>query len=187
MKKSFFIAAAITLCITGCGKINISKDANILSTMVLGKQEKDFYKKSLGNPDSDKNTNLIWNNYEIIHGLNGTLSAQVLNDNSDNTKSIICEWDWTCVGTKDDYIKIYQYFTNEYGNPYISNKYNTQAIFLPKKETRTLQRLDSSGTHDVNIYQSISLYYDESTNTINFMYPYPIDKDEEDTDIYLRK
>jgi hypothetical protein len=187
MKKLFCITVIIMFCITGCGKIKMSKDTNILSAMVLGKQQKSFYEKTLGNPDLNENTKLVWNNYEMTQGLTGILSAVILNDNSDNTKSIVCEWDWTCVGTKDDYIKIYQYFTNEYGNPYVSNKYNTQAIFLPKKETITFQRSDSSGTHDVNIYQSISLYYDEGTNTINFMYPYPIDKDEKDTDIYLRK
>ena len=160
MKRVLCIIMLSALCLTGCEKSNI---ANISSTMVFGDQDDNFYEKTFGKPDVMEKRKLIWNKYNLVDDFYGELSAST-NDYKQDSKLSISEWDWTCVGTEDDYFKIYKGFASEYG----------QAIPLRDNNTWCVFRIENKPRKGVDYTYGADIRYDTDSNIIHFRWYYPI-------------
>ena len=161
MRKVFFVVALSILCIGGCRK-NDREISDISSTLIVGKEiDNNFYKETLGEPDSNINGTLVWNNYELVKNYLGTLTTWIY-EYPNSTKIGIASWMWTCVGTKDDYFKIHQIFTTQYGKAIPIRDDNTWCAFQIEDDPR--------GNNEYT-YEA-ELRYDTENNTINFSWPY---------------
>ena len=167
MKKILCILTLSVLCLTGCEKSNISNISNISSAMVFGDQEDNFYEKTFGKPDVMEKRKLIWNKYNLVDDFYGELSVKT-NDYEQDSKLSTYEWDWMCVGTEEDYFEIYKSFASKYG----------QAIPIRDDNTRCVFQIEEKPREGSEYARGAELRYDADTNTINFMWDYPIFLDE---------
>ena len=171
MKKIFCALALSILCLTGC-QSNKSKSVDITKTWKSGEQKKDFYKKDLGNPDEENEKEdwdeLIWRDYPINDSYNGLLTLQYHKDmDLKDGNYYFIDWIWSAIGTKDDFLKIYNYYVNQYGKPLSSLCNNTIVTFDIREITSDDNRIFySDGDH-----LGLVLKYKEDTNTIELTWP----------------
>lgn len=173
MKKILCILVLSIFCLTGCQN-NKPKNIDLTKICKSGEQKKDFYKKDFGNPDEENDGDdfdeLVWRNYSINDSYSGLLTLRYYKD-WDNLKDgdyYFIDWTWSTVGTKDDFLKIYNYCVNQYGKPWKTRTFkdNEYVGFDIREAT----------PEDIWIYSDggrlgLLLSYKETTNTIELVYP----------------
>lgn len=172
MKRIIYILIISALCLTGCQ--NKAKDINIIETWKTGSLQKDFYKKDFDKPskEDEDNEEIIWNDY-AINKIHGILTVYYVNNSGNNADNYYFSyWDWTSIGVKDDFLKLYNFFTNQYGKPYKISNDNTYILF-DIRESSPEYGLYTEGEH-----QGLSLQYSENTNTIELTWPVTLSPDD---------
>lgn len=171
MKKILCVLTLSIFCLVGCQN-NKSKDTDITKIWKSGEQEKDFYKKDFGNPDEENDGDdfdeLIWRDYHINDSYSGLLTLQYRKDEDglDSEDYYFIDWIWSAIGTKDDFLKIYNYCVNQYGKPWKTFKDNEYVTFDIREATPADTRIYSDGDH-----LGLALRYKEDSNTIELIYP----------------
>lgn len=177
MKKILCVLTLSIFCLVGCQN-NKSKDTDITKIWKSGEQEKDFYKKDFENPDEENEEDyfdeLVWRDYHINDSYSGLLTLQYDKDNSNEIgKYYFIDWIWSAIGTKDDFLKIYNYYVNQYGKPLSSLYDNTVITFDIREATPEDRHLYSDGDH-----LGLVLKYKEDTNTIELIWPVTLSPDD---------